>query len=208
MSEPGDEQLLAAWGAGDRVAGGALLDRYFALVCRFFANKLPDDAEDLVQQTFLACVEGRDRLRTGAFRSYLFGAAHNVLRAQLRRRLRTRSEDLDLVVLAELTPSPSTIIADRREQRLLLEALRRLPLHQQVALELYFWERLTAAEIGDALELPEGTVRTRLRDGRLRLAKEIDRLRDEPRTLPTTDADVDAWADEIAAMLASWEPPR
>ncbi|HWB74290.1 MAG TPA: sigma-70 family RNA polymerase sigma factor [Nannocystaceae bacterium] len=207
MSDPGDEQLLAAWAAGDRIAGGALLDRYFALVCRFFANKLPDDAEDLVQQTFLACVEGRDRLRSGAFRSYLFGAAHNVLRAQLRRRLRTRADSLDDVVLADVTPSPSTIIADRREQRMLLEGLRRLPLHQQIALELYFWERMTAAEIGDALALPEGTVRTRLRDGRLKLLGVIDRLRDEPRALPTTESDVDRWADDIAAMLASWAPP-
>lgn len=207
MSERGDEQLLAAWAEGDRTAGGLLIDRYFAPVCRFFANKLPDDAEDLVQQTFLACLEGRHRMRTGAFRSYLFGAAHNVLRAQLRKRLRSRTDGIDDVVLADVTPSPSTIIADRREQRLLLEALRRLPMHQQIALELYFWERLGAGEIGDALELPEGTVRTRLRDGRLRLLAEIERLRDEPRAAPTTESDVDAWADSIAAMLARWEPP-
>ena len=45
--------------------------------------------EDLVQQTFMACVEGRERFRNDStFRTYLFGVAHNVLRSHLRKRRR------------------------------------------------------------------------------------------------------------------------
>ncbi len=208
MADVADEVLLARWADGDREAGGALLDRYFVLVCRFFANKLPDDIEDLVQQTFLACAEGRDRIREGAkFRSYVFGVAHNILRAHLRGRLRLSHEALDEVVLSDVTPSPSTIVADRREQRLLLLALRRLPLPQQVALELYFWERLSAREVAEVLEIPQGTVRTRVRDGRQRLGAEIDALRRAPQAPPTTGSDIDSWAASIAAMLDDWSPP-
>ncbi|MEM6995618.1 MAG: sigma-70 family RNA polymerase sigma factor, partial [Myxococcota bacterium] len=168
---------------------------------------LPDDIEDLVQQTFLACAEGRDRVRNRAnFRSYLFGVAHNVLRSHLRRRL--AHDALDDVVLAEVTPSPSTIVANRRELRLLLLALRRLPLPQQVALELYFWEKLSAREVAEVLAIPEGTVRTRVRDGRQRLAAEIDSLRRAPGGPPTTESDIDAWAASIAALLDTWTPPE
>ena len=208
MVEPADEILLARWAGGDRQAGGVLLDRYFVLVCRFFANKLPDEVEDLVQQTFLACAEGRDRIRDGGrFRSYVFGVAHNVLRARLRGRLKTGYAALDDIVLAEVSASPSTIVADRREQRLLLLALRRLPLAQQVALELYFWERMPAREIGEVLDVAEGTVRTRIRDGRTRLAAVMDDMRRQPAGVPTTDSDIETWVAEISAMLDSWRPP-
>jgi RNA polymerase sigma-70 factor (ECF subfamily) len=208
MGDPPDDVLLELWRNGDREAGGILLDRYFAQVCRFFANKLPDDLEDLVQQTFLACAEGTGRIRDGAsFRSYLFGAAHNLLRARLREKTRRSPDALDELVLAEVTASPSSIVADRREQRLLLLGLRALPLAQQVALELYFWEHLSAPQISASLGIPEGTVRTRLRDGKARLAQQIDRLRKDPRTVATTASDVETWAAEISAMLSSWKPP-
>ncbi|MBC8069448.1 MAG: hypothetical protein IAG13_14020 [Deltaproteobacteria bacterium] len=49
-----------AWQAGDREAGGALIDRYFDAVRRFFESKAHDDIEDLIQQTFLALVGRRD----------------------------------------------------------------------------------------------------------------------------------------------------
>lgn len=212
MAGEDDGALLTAWGQGDKAAGGILIDRYFSPVCRFFANKLPDDVEDLVQKTFLACVEGRDRIRDrSSFRSYLFAVAHNVLRRHLRDRTKSPDTDgsdaLDRCVLAEVTPSPSTIVADRREQRLLLLGLRRLTLPQQVVLELYFWERMSAAQIGEVLGSPEGTIRTRIRDGRLRLAEHIDALRKDPGAIPTTASDVDAWAERIAAMLEQWTPP-
>ena len=215
MSGEDDGALLTAWGQGDKAAGGILIDRYFSPVCRFFANKLPDDVEDLVQKTFLACVEGRDRIRERAsFRSYLFAVAHNILRRHLRERTKIQdtqddrgTDALDRCVLAEVTPSPSTIVADRKEQRLLLLGLRRLTLPQQVALELYFWERMSAAQIGEVLGSPEGTIRTRIRDGRLRLAEHIDALRNDPGGIPTTASDVDGWAERIAAMLEQWKPP-
>ena len=51
---------------------------------------LGEGTDDLVQRTFLVCVEGRDRLRDDAsFRSWLFGIAHNLLRKHFDARARS-----------------------------------------------------------------------------------------------------------------------
>ncbi|MEZ4372915.1 MAG: sigma-70 family RNA polymerase sigma factor [Polyangiaceae bacterium] len=44
----------------------------------------------------------------------------------------------------------------------LVEALQRLPLDLQMAIELYYWEELSVAELAEALEIPAGTVKSRL----------------------------------------------
>src|SRR5690349_9831929 len=162
-----DQVLVEAWRLGDKQAGAQLFDRYFAQVSRFFRNKLPEHAEDLIQQTFTALLEGRDRLREStSFRAYLFGIAHNLLRAQLRALGRDRAIDPLEQSVAELAPSPSQLLVERAEQRLLLEALRQLPIEHQVALELHYWEHLNAAEIAEVLEIPHSTMRSRLQRSR------------------------------------------
>jgi DNA-directed RNA polymerase specialized sigma24 family protein len=54
-----DIELLEAWRGGDRRAGEQLFERHYAAVARFFRNKLEFGVDDLIQRTFLACVEGR-----------------------------------------------------------------------------------------------------------------------------------------------------
>ena len=55
-----DIALLERWRAGDRRAGEDLFSRHFAQVLRFFEGKVGGRAEDLTQQTFLACAKPRD----------------------------------------------------------------------------------------------------------------------------------------------------
>lgn len=158
--------LLDRWRGGDTAAGEALFERYFDAVVRFFRNKLPDGTDDLVQRTFLACVEGRDRLREDAsFRSYLFGVAHNLLRKHFHA-IHVDPIDFTERSVSDLRPSPSTIVAKNRTHHLLLESLRCVPLDYQTALELHYWEGLTAAEIAVVTDVPVGTAKTRLRRGR------------------------------------------
>jgi len=199
-----DEELLEAWRAGDREAGNQLFARYFSAVYRFFRTKVDRGVEDLVQRTFMACVEGRDRLRGGLFRAYLFGAAHNLLRAHYRReRALARDVDVDERSLVDLGAGPSSVLARHDEQRLLLEALRRLSLADQTLIELYYWERLTGPELGAFLGVPENTARTRLRRARVRLEEEISRLHAAPERLRSTLDDLDKWAESLRAQLAS-----
>lgn len=159
-----DFELLAAWREGDRSAGNALFDRHFDSIHRFFVHKVGDDVEDLVQRTFLGCVEARDRFRQlSSFRTFLFAIARNELRMFFRRKKKEAVVDFAVSSLAELSPSPSTLARHKGNTRLLLTALASLPVDQQLALELHYLEGLTGPEIAAILEIPEGTVRSRLR---------------------------------------------
>ena len=199
-----DEELLHAWRAGDRAAGNELFARYFGAVYRFFRNKADRGVEDLVQRTFMACVEGRDRLRAGSsFRAYLFGAAHHILRGHYRReRALAREEDADALSIVDLGASPTSLLAIRDEQRLLLEALRHLPLGEQALLELYYWEKLSGLELAAYLGVPENTARTRVRRARLRLEAELTRLAASPERLRSTLDDLERWAASLRGQLA------
>lgn len=96
-AEPSDTDLLTRWRGGESAAGERLFSRHFTRVERFFVNKVdPHHVADLVQETFVACVEGRDRIRDGTrFRGYLLGAAHNVLCGFLRRKYSAPVDELE-----------------------------------------------------------------------------------------------------------------
>lgn len=198
-----DLELLAAWRAGDREAGGELFDRHFTAMRRFFRSKVGDDYEELVQRTFTRCVEGQARFRgEGKFRSYLFSIATNVLREHLRERERGQRFDADVSSVVDLgMPGPATGAAARREQTVLLEALRRLPVNDQTVLELFYWEQMTSAEIAEVLALPHATVRSRLRLARERLRGHVDELSRSPAELESTLHGLERWAAELRQQL-------
>jgi len=158
-----EELLISSWRAGDRQACAELFARYYDAIARFFRNKVPGQSDDLIQRTFLRCFEGIERLRDAAkFRSFLFAIAHNVLREHLRERV-PDSLDLESQRAIDLDPTPSALLAEREEQRLLLLALRHIPMAHQLVLELHYWEQMSAAEIAEVLDEPIGTIKTRLR---------------------------------------------
>ena len=94
MADDSDAGLVEAWRAGDRAAGKRLFERHYAAVARFFRNKVGEAGPDLIQRTFLACVEGRERFRQEAsFRSYLFSIAYKVLCKHYREQRRSADRD-------------------------------------------------------------------------------------------------------------------
>ena len=200
---PSDAELLDAWGAGDPQAGRRLFNRYFVAISRFFVNKVREDPDDLVQDTFMACVRGRERLRDkGSFRAYLFGVASNVLRMHFRsKRLRPLPEDLGEHTAHDLAPGPSTLIHAQEEELLLLEALRRIPLSLQIVMELYYWEEMTTQEIGEVVDNPTGTVRSHLRRGRELLEQELERLGASGHAKARVLLDVERWASSVRTTI-------
>lgn len=199
-----DSDLIRAWRAGDRQSGSVLFERHFDSIRRFFRNKVDHGVEDLVQRTFVACLEGRDRFREeSSFRTYLFAIAHNLLREHFRRQRRATEElDLERVSIVDLGASPSSLLAARAEEKLLLHGLRQLPIASQVILELYYWEQLTGAELGLFLGVPEDTARSRLRRAKNQLEAAIERLASTPADLESTLAGLDRWAANVRAQLA------
>ncbi|WP_293263397.1 RNA polymerase sigma factor [Nannocystis sp.] len=199
-----DGELLLAWQGGDREAGNQLVDRYFDAITRFFRNKVcgDDDVAELVSQTFLGCTSGKDRFRGDAsVRQYLYSIAQNVLRKYIRGRYKRHSELLDFatVCVQELAPaSLSSIVAHKREAQSLVQALREIPVEDQVVLELMYFEGLSGSELAGVLGLPEGTVRGRLARGKQRLRERIAVLLASAPQRPTVTPELlDAWAVEL-----------
>lgn len=203
-----DLELLEAWRSGDRGAGSQLFERHFDSICRFFANKMQSDVDDLVQKTFAACVEGKERFRgQSSFRTYLFGVAHNVLRSHLRKRRREGERfDFGLTSVFDLGLSPTTLIAQAKEQQLTLQALRRIPLDHQIVLELYYWEDMTAADLAEVLDIPEGTVRGRIRRAKHLLEEQLTALAENSVDLESTMSNLDGWAKSLRAKILPGEP--
>ncbi len=210
MTDDSDAALVEAWRSGDRAAGRRLFERHYAAVARFFRNKVGEGGPDLIQRTFLACIEGRERFRHDAtFRSYLFSIAYKVLCKHYRERRRDQERDQRGVDFEEATAhelsSPLSGIAARQEQRLLLEGLRRLPVDYQVVLELHYWEGMSAAELAEVLAIPLGTAKTRLRRGRELLEDKLRDLSTSATLLHSTLANLDAWAAQLRISVLGEE---
>ncbi len=199
-----DLDLLDAWRGGDTAAGSQLFERHFGRLYRFFSYKVGDDVEDLIQQTLLACVESRDRFAGNArFSTYLLSIARNKLCDYWRRRSRNDALDFGVSSLADLGPTPTQVVAKRREERVLLEALRSLSVDLQVALEMHYWEDMSGPELAVVLGIPEGTVRSRLRRAKQALHDRLAELCESPAVLESTLQNLDGWAAALKDAVAS-----
>jgi RNA polymerase sigma-70 factor (ECF subfamily) len=96
------------------------------------------------------------------------------------------------------------VIAAREEQRLLLRALRKIPVDDLVAVELHYWRGLTGRELAAVWGVPEGTARTRLRRARLVLEAKIEALAASPSECTSTLSGLDGW---LASLAGLWRPP-
>ena len=203
-----DYALLQAWGAGDDDAGDALVTRYVPVLYRFFRNKLDTDVDELAQRTLMACVESRERLRKDAsFRSYLLAIARRQLMMHLRKRMRgDRAHRVAEVPVDEVLGSPSEVARHKEELKLLSAVLRRIPLDLQITLELHYWEELPVAEIAEVLEIPVGTVKSRLHRAREVLRTAIEAADADEHLRRSTIANLDGWARELREQLDRQSP--
>lgn len=207
-------ELLSRWRAGDNAAGRALFSIFGPALAGYFQRKLFDTSEvrALVNATFYACIATKTPYdgQSDTVRSYLFGIAHNKLREYLRR-VQTAdrqvdqslgSDDLDQLTLHQLDPrDPSEFVEHQEERKLILKALRRIPLGYQMILELSFWENLSNREIADALGVPVGTVASRLRLGKEQLERQVQALARTPALLQTTTMTLSAWIEQVHAQV-------
>ena len=200
-----DPELLEAWRRGDLAAGDELFNRHFAAIPRFFRNKvIYGRLDDHVHPTCEACVEGRERFRNDStFRTYLFGVANNLLRDHYRAQKREpEALDFGKSSAVDVGAGPSTVVGKRREERLLLEALRTIPLDSQIVLELYYWEEMSASQTAEVLGIPEGTVRGRVRRAKELLKKELAKLARSPQELETTVGNLERWAAALRQQMS------
>ncbi|MDB4988574.1 MAG: polymerase, sigma-24 subunit, subfamily [Myxococcaceae bacterium] len=203
-----DLELLSKWRGGDAHAGQELFRRHTQTLYRFFQNKAAGGVEDLVQQTMLACLQSHMQFeQRSSFRSYLLGVARYQLFDYYRRtKLDAEHLEFDTVTVHDLAISPSSQMAKAGEERILLEALRRLPINCQIALELSYWEELTGPELAEILEVPVDTAYSRLRRARQLLREELAQLAESPEQLQATQTDLARWASALRKPLSDGQP--
>lgn len=192
-----DASLLERWQTGDEAAGERLFTRYFEVVYRFLSRKVDDGLEDLVQQVFLECLHARHRFRgDAAFSTFLLGIARRQLYAHYRQRQKLARLDFSVTSLHDLRLSATGVLAKDDRLRMLYDALQKLPLDDQILVELAYWEELKGPQIALVLEIPTGRVYKRLRAARRRLERELAELHRSSRrgaTLP----DFEEWVRRL-----------
>jgi RNA polymerase sigma factor (sigma-70 family) len=200
MTANDDDDLCNRWAEGEREAGVLLVTRHHAGIDRFFRFKLGDEqGRDLTQETFLAAQKGIGRKRRDSCcRAWLFGIARNKLLKHLRERVRDQKRfDPEVSTIEDLGPSPSTLMDAAQRHRLLLAALRRLPIDVQLMLELHYWEEMRITEIAEVVEKNVNTVRTQMARGRQRLYELMDKLAESAEELETTRSGIEGWAERV-----------
>jgi RNA polymerase sigma-70 factor (ECF subfamily) len=163
----------------------AALDALYRTALRL--TRVPADAEDLVQDTYLRAFRAADRFEPGTnLRAWLFTILHNVAKNRVRDRARDMvTVDSDAVELAADAPGPLTPVAETPETRLIGEtlapelqsAIDALPEAYRQAVWLRDVEEFTYAEIADILAVPIGTVMSRISRGRRLLFEQLQHLK-------------------------------
>jgi RNA polymerase sigma-70 factor (ECF subfamily) len=147
----------------------ALVTDHFAFVWRSLIRLgVPRaDAEDALQQVFLVASRKIGEIAPGRERAFLFGTAFRIA-SRARRTVQRRREVLDDAPAEQRDPGPGADeLVDRARARAELEAiLDDMPIDLRAVFVLFELEQATTAEIAAILDLPPGTVASRLRRAR------------------------------------------
>ncbi|MCC6676842.1 MAG: sigma-70 family RNA polymerase sigma factor [Phycisphaerales bacterium] len=183
MESRTDEQLLAAYRKGETSTFRTLIERHHEELIRFLIRLLSDRqaAEDVFQDTFLQIHQSAATFDTSRrFRPWLFTIAANKGRDYLRKKGRRPQLDLSAPVggdrggegdnggamyidLMEIdVPAPDAGVDRRERDAMVQQALESLPPALREILILAYFQRLSYIQIADELEIPLGTVKSRL----------------------------------------------
>ena len=161
---------------------GMLFDRHAGLIHRYLARRLgAQAADDLLAEVFLAAFRHRDRYESTRpdARPWLYGIAGHVVAGHRREEAR-RWRLLAALPTGPDEPDPATAAADRATAQLagrdLAGALAALNTDERAALLLLAWEDLSYAQIAEALDVPIGTVRSRISRARQKLRPQLSGL--------------------------------
>lgn len=190
LSEYSDEQLLLKYRqTGQREAFNLLVKRYERELYRYLKRYLNDAemAEDAFQATFLQVHLKADKFEEGRrFRPWLYAVATNQAIDAQRRNKRHRLLSLDrsasdsgdeigtlvdLMVSGELGPVEQINLAERK--RIVQDTLQNLPENLQSVVQLVYYQGLKYREAAESLDIPVGTVKSRLHGAMSKLAEAL-----------------------------------
>ena len=151
-----------------------------------------DLAEDLTQDIFLKLYRSLDTFdRRANFQTWLISVSRNLCidhYRSVRKERETINRDVDASTLSPVSRDRSAYaqLELRDRVQLLRAALDMLPPTLRTAVLMRDIQELTYQEIADRLNVPEGTVKSRINRGRTELARQIQRLREQQDAVPKT----------------------
>lgn len=125
-------------------------------------------ADDATQEVFIVTSQKLDRVEPGRERAFLYGVAMNVAAHARRSRARSRevAEEESTLVAVDKAPNPEMRLVDAEARALLDRVLETLPEELRAVFVLFELEELTMIDIARLLDVPAGTVASRLRRAR------------------------------------------
>ena len=180
--------------AGDQVAWEEIVRlhrrKVFNIAYKFVGKH--DLAEDLTQDIFLKLYRSLDTFdRRANFQTWLISVSRNLCidhHRSVRKERETINRDVDASTLTPVSRDRSAYaqLELRDRVQLLRAALDMLPPTLRTAVLMRDIQELTYQEIADRLNVPEGTVKSRINRGRTELARQIQRLRQQQDAVPKT----------------------
>lgn len=184
-----DEELILAFQRGDEAAFDDIVGRYRNPLYNFVVRLLGDTfySEDIVQETFVRVYRNKHRYHQVAkFSTWIYTIASNLAKTELRRRRvrnffsisskGTDERDYDLVdVSSDIERDVDGIL----KGEIILKEINGLPNHFREAVILRDVQNLSYEEISQILDVPLGTVKSRVNRGRSRLQKRLEFLINE-----------------------------
>lgn len=177
VDERTDEELMALVERGRHAALDALYARYASRLLAYFARMLDRDdalAQDFLQDLFVKIIE-----RPGLFdarrpfRTWIYSVAHNMCKNEYRRRDVRRHESIDDHDVAAEHHAHDERIDREQFARILDEELRTLDADLRTTFLLRHQEELSIREIAAIVDVPEGTVKSRLFNTARRLSRRL-----------------------------------
>lgn len=156
-----DAALIARWLSGDERAAGRLVERHAVAVTRFVGSLgVQDDADDLVQETFVRAFGALETFRAeSTFRTWLFSIARRLVIDQRRSNGRRReAEDVSDDMLATHYDALDGILADEAETHVRRAVAQLSPMQRDVFL-LRVNEGMSYREIAELVGSTEGAAR-------------------------------------------------
>ncbi len=160
----------------DRI--GSLVRENYAMIWRLARRwgLSPADADDVAQQAVVVASRRLEEITPGCERAFLCRTAlYLVSKARRSRRSRAEESVSDWEELASQEPTPERLLEERRARAQLDAILEELPEGLRAVFVLFELELLTQVEVADVLQIPQGTVVSRLRRARESVAASIER---------------------------------
>ena len=166
---------------GDHAALGEIYDRHGSTVYSIALSILhnPQAAEDVAQDVFVTLWNRPERYNPeiGRFAPWFYRVARNRAIDVVRQRRREVMPEDPAVFDLMLGPSedaPASAVVERSEAQRVRSALSELPDEQRMLIELAYFGGLTQSQMANRLDIPLGTIKTRVRTGLLRLREMLN----------------------------------